>query len=508
MKIYACLAVALAAVASSGRTVYHVNCAGSNNYWYYYDENGVSKTGAQVASDKGEYDIWISRMSSGNRAYSATLSPYMFRIDGTNVTTSMTGPWCDGGGVMTIGAGGVTMGANNMIRFGNKSSGNPFVRFKLAESQTWSGPASGTVWSEFAIGCREDYYGYYWQTCAQALKDLTWTLDGRIKVILTATNDLSNVDVVVNPMARLILVEKYSNQTFGGALGAKTLTLKGGDAGSTIPALTIGGKANPSTTAVGSTTSPVAFSDITVAPKVYLQDGAAVEGGNVEYSVGELFVSGGDSTFSGNVAVKKNVVIDVASGASITFSGAVTSDDGAAIDATGQGTIAFTASTLDAALTGGGAISFSPTSGECVLRGDLSAFTGTVYVASGSLLIHPRAIVNPAATFTAAAGASYKNIEDSELGADCLLDGRDYYRDLNGEPHPYLYTKSVTSNANWPASGFFYYISPDGVTTNWVNWADGSVVCFEHRLSAGLGSQAPMHLCGLVRRASSGATTT
>ena len=492
------VAAALATV-SSARTKYLVDCSGSG-YWKFYTADGALIDASKIEKDS-DFDLEIARMSSLNKSYGSKFNMYSFTVAGTNVTTSMMGPWCDGNGTMTIGEGGVTMAANNMIRFGSK---NNIAQFKLAASQTWRGPSGSTAWSEFAIGCKEEWKGYYWQSYAQGLDDITWTLDGRIMLSFTATNSLSTVDVVVNPEARLLLVEKWGSQTFGGALGAKTLTLKGGDTGSSVPLFTIGAK-NPAMTAMGTTYAPNAFSDVTLAPKVYLADGASVKGGTVDYAVSELFVSGGDSTFSGDVTVTKDVSMDIGGGSSLEFTGNLYFADDAAIDLTGDGSLKFCGGEAELRVTGDGTLEFDPAGDEIVLRGDLSSFTGRIHVASGALLIHPDAAINEAAAFSAADGASYRTLAAGDFG-DYTVDNRQYYRDSHGVSHPYLCMSRVSGNTSWPKAGQFWYLSADG-TTNWVDWVDGSVVDFQLPWSAGLGNQAAMHTAGIVRRASSGATT-
>ena len=102
-----------------------------------------------------------------------------------------------------------------------------------------------------------------------ALKDLTWTLDGRMMVCLTASNDLSNVDIVVNPKARLLLQAGVSDRAYTPFLNAKSLTLKGGDTETSIPMLTLA-KTNPTSKFSTSAYAPATFDDATFSPKVFL----------------------------------------------------------------------------------------------------------------------------------------------------------------------------------------------------------------------------------------------
>ena len=240
------------ATVSFARTVYYADNT-EVNYWRFFDSEGNGISANSVAKDSG-FDLVTGRLASRNSALSDNLDVYSWTIAGTNVTKSMTGPWCDGSGAVTIGAGGLTMAANNAMRFGHKGG---LARVKLSESQTWRGPDSGAA--EFYIGCDGYWNGYYWNATVAALNDLDWTLDGRIKVFLCATNDLSKVDVTVNPDARLVLVEKWNGQTFGGALGAKTLTLRGDGGASSEPILTIGGGKNPDGAFMAPSYAPSSF---------------------------------------------------------------------------------------------------------------------------------------------------------------------------------------------------------------------------------------------------------
>ena len=459
----------------------------------FYSDDGTPVDKSVVAADKG-CDVTIVDMINDNTALDKYYDFYSWTIDATNITSSMMGPWCDNDGYVTLRDGGLTMGALNLMRMGHRYNN---VRIKLSETQTWRGPASGTKWSEFSLGSNHEWKGnYYWKARIAALKDRAWTLDGRIRVVIAASNDLSNVDITVNPKARLILSERWGSpqQTSNPRLGAKSFTLKGGDTESSVPLLTIGAQ-NPETLTFGTSYAPSTFDDTTISPNVYLVDGACVKGGTLDYSVSELHVSGGDSTFSGAVTFKKQALIDVASGASLTFTGSVSADEGAGIVLSGGGSIRFSKRTVTVPISGNGTIYCDCASegGEKILSGDLSGFTGTIYAASGEVLIHSNANINASATLSAAEGAVCRMLSTEDFG-DYSEDGRWYHRDAEGIKHQYLFLNAFPRNQNFGESKFREV--QDVVQSN--NWINGSVFVIDQHFGGGQGLSASTDLAGII----------
>lgn len=441
MREYMALAMAVMAtlsVSADGRNHY-LNKLRQSGGWTFYTDAGASVPINTVKADAG-CDVTTVDMITDTPTLSHNLDFHSWTIARTNATTSMTGPWCDGNGIMTLRGGGLAMSASHLFRFGHRDNA---VRVNLAESQAWSGPATGTAWAEFAIGCNNSYQGrYYWDARIQALTDLAWTLDGRIRVVMSASNDLSNVDVVVNPCARLILVGRWSSQTANAHLNAKSLTLKGGDSQSSVPLFTIGAQ-NPDTTSFGSTSyAPSAFDDATVSPKVYLLDGASITGGTVDYGVSKLFVVGGDSTFSGAVTLKKNVAIDIASGASLAFTGSLGTDCDACITLTGDGTFVLdVASSVHIAadctavklvgegaweesLAGASGITISSPGAIYLGPGALAGFSGSeISVEEGTLVLENGASLPSGCRVVTSGGASLVIVDPTGFDADARMGG-------------------------------------------------------------------------------------
>ena len=456
--------------------------------------NGVEVPKATVIADKG-CDVTVVDMKTDNPTIQDNYEFHSWTFDNTNAISELTGPWLDQNSTFTIGEGGVTLAANNRLSFGNKFTDT--VRVKLAESQTWSGPATGTTWAQFTMGWKQFYGGgHYWRSTFKSLKDIVWTLDGRIKVSLTASNDLSNVDLVVNPNARLILIGQFfnsSNIACNAHLNAKSLTLKGGDAGSSLATFTVGAQ-NPDTV-FGTTSAPSTFDDATVSPKVNLVDGASIKGGTFDYAVSELNVSGGDSTISGAVTLKKKVGIDIAANASLAFTGSVSADEGAGVELTGDGSLVITNALFGVPIGGNGNIRCDPGAGvEVVISGDLSSFTGSIHVATGTLLIHSDAQLNPAATVTAAEGASYRYITAADFG-DYTENGKWYYRDSDGVRHQYQFLNGFESNTHFPGSVTFREI-PDVVASD--KWRSGSVFVVDQKFGGGIGIDASLAMEGFI----------
>ena len=472
---FALMAMVALSVSADGRNHY-LNKLRQASGWSFYTDAGVGVPINTVLADKG-CDVTTVDLANDNVGLSHEFDFNSWTVASTNVLTGSTGPWLDSNGSVRLRAGGLAIDANNKLSIGGKTDK---VRVTLAESQTWSGPSSGTVFGYIALGLANPF-GNYGLGRIVAENDMVWTLDGRIKVSFTASNDLSNVDIVVNPKARIILMSQLGNAYFFNQfLNAKSLTLKGGDAESADPQLTIGAQ-NPGSP-LGTSYAPAAFDDATVSPNVYLVDGASVTGGTVDYGVSELSVSGGDSTFSGAVTLKKQVAIDVASGASLKFTGSVSADEGAGIALTGSGSLSFSDRLITVPISGDGTIALDPGSGEAVVGGDLSEFTGTIHAKSGAVLIHPDAHLNPGATLTAAEGAVCRVLTSGDFG-DYSVDGKSFFRSSDGISHQFLYMDGFSGNVGFPSRTSFRE-TPDAEQSG--SWVNGSVLAMDRRFGGGL----------------------
>lgn len=495
-SVVACvgLMVALSASATGERTFYTSDLLRTNDGWwrFYRQPEGTPLSKYEMSLTKdGDVTIVHTCPKSQTMGMGYAYDFFSWTIAGTNVTTEAMGPWVDGAGSVSLGAGGLTMTANNVWRFGNTDGR---VRVYLKESQTWSGPADGSDWAWMGIGCKEFYSGYYWQSRIAALKDLTWTLDGRIQVTLSDANDLSNVDVIVNPLARLVLVKGYGEQVFNGKLGAKSLTLKGGDAESPKALFTVGA-ANPSTH-FGETVAPSTFDAATVAPVVNLVDGADVTGGSVDYSVAQLNVTGGDSTFSGNVVLRDDVAIDIADGATFAFTGTLAADDGKGLTVTGAGRYLAPSSGLSTPVRGSGVLAFDPGAGnEIVLHEDLSAFTGTILALSGTVFVHEDSGLPMVAKLVAEDGAAILRFKSSDAGdfTDAVT-GHLYYRAPDGVRHHYLFANQFTKNTT---GGQLTYRRNRDVDES-VAWIDDSILVFDTNNSGGIEMSSDYNIYGFV----------
>ena len=476
-------AAVMPVLAETSRTLYHCDMSKNNKEWGYSLPDGTAVAPAVIAADKGcdlitkvLYPDWVNCVATLN----TSLDLYSWKIAPENALTGTSGAFVDGGGAVTLHEGGFSVDAANIaVHFGSKSHAS---RIKLAASQTWKGPQSGSAWAQFSVGSTFYYNGYYWDAVVAAKDEMAWTIDGRLKLILTGGNSLSGVDVTVNPSARLILVEKWNDQTFGGKLGAKSLTLKGGDT-SSIAQLTVGAK-NPDTW-MGVTYAPSTFDDATLSPLVRLVDGASIAGGTVDYAVSRLEVSGGDSVFSGDVTVSKRVAVDIAEGATFAFAKKPAFADSAAIVLSGKGGFRYPTDEIDFPVEGDGTIVCNPAGGETVLRTDLSAFTGTLRVDSGVLLVHRDAKLNPSVQIVTAEGVAWRYLEERDFG-DFIIDGQSYYRDRNGVLHQYLYMNDISKNIAFGSATF--RTSP--AVEESVPWKNGSVLVFDRKMDGGFGNEA------------------
>ena len=482
-------------VVAQARTQY-LHCLAGQNYWEkFYTLDGKPVARSVVQADP-ECEVWTSQLDGSNITLDGkNFTFYSWRIDATNITTKMTGPWVDGSGVVTLGAGGLTMGERNLMRFGNPKNN---VRIALAASQTWRGPSSGTAWSYFHIGSYNTWGdNKYWHARIAANDSINWTIDGRIKVALTGPNDLSNVDVVVKPKARLLLLSSWADGACkaDARLKARSLTLEGGDTESSEALLTVGAK-NPATW-IENAYAPAAFNDDTFSPDIRLLNGASITGGTVDYGVSRLTVSGGASSFSGTVRLKKKGVVDIAAGARLSFTGSVTADSGAGLEVTGAGELCFSSGSISVPLSGNGCIVCDPASGEETVvtpASDLSSFEGTIYVARGTLLVSPAVTLNENVTIRTAQGASWRKLTDADYG-DFEENGRMHFRDSDGILHAYLYQNAMSGkNGEFGFSGFRR--TPAAEESH--KWEDGSVYVIDRTLDAGQNVPSKVEVAGII----------
>ena len=443
------------------------------------------------------YDGVVVHEYSDNNAWNIVPKLHSWTIDYTNNVS--VGTWCDGAGTVTIGEGGLTMTSGKTLDFGDGSSR---VRVKLAESQTWQGPATGTR-PRFCIGTTR-YTGSYYHSQIAAERDLAWTLQGLIGVYLFGNNDLSGVDVVVKDQAALCLSKTSRTYTTDVRLHAKSLTLDGAT-------IQIGKAFSESGSTLGTTATPD-FTDDVLAPTVVLLNGGSVDGGTVNYGVSRLSVTGGDSTFSGAVTfVGDEASVDVASGASLTFSGSLAQADGVSstLNVTGGGcvtlpsasavgvvsgadasTLAFAgAGVVEAAIEGFAKIEVSPDAGAlatATLKGDLSGFAGTeIRAKSGTVFIHPKANLPAGVNLVADAGATIKVLEDSDLGT-FTVDGKDYERDADGIAHARLYMEDYSGNT-YVVYRKFYQAAGAVPEAEKIAWQAGAEMVYENGRSHGYG---------------------
>lgn len=458
----------------------------SQGAWLLFDANWNRTT----LDPNTWYDGIVVHEMAGNNSWNIAPKLHSWTIDYTNDVSA--GVWCDGNGTVTIGEGGLTMTSGKTFDFGDGSSR---VRVKLAESQTWQGPASGTR-PRFCIGTTA-YTGGYYHSQVAAEKDLSWTIQGLISVYLFGNNDLSGVDVVVKDQAALCLSKTCKTNTTDVRLHAKSLTLDGAT-------IQIGKAFSESGSTLGTTATPD-FTDDVLAPMVVFLNGGSVDGGTVNYGVSRLSVSGGDSTFSGAVTfVGDEVSVDVASGASLTFSGSLAQADGvsATLNVTGEGsvtlpsasavgnvsgadaaTLAFAgAGVVEAAIEGFAKIEVSPGAGAlatATLKGDLSGFAGTeIRAKSGTVFIHPKANLPAGVNLVADAGATIKVLEDSDLGA-FTVDGKDYERDADGIAHARLYMEDYSGNT-YVVYRKFYQAAGAVPEAEKIAWQAGAEMVYEN----------------------------
>ena len=478
------------------RTLYLCDMSKNKQGWIYSLQDGTQVDGTTVAADKGcklHTAVIYNKWQNINTYLYHHLDVYSWDIAPTNAITGPSGGFVEGTTAITIGAGGLSISPNLYIHFASK--GEPVVRVKLSEDQTWRGPEDGNGWGRISMGSTIHSGGYYNNVIMEASKDVTWTLDKRVKVSFMEASALNNVDIIVNPHARLVLVDEWEGQInpgdFAGKIGAKSLTLKGGNTTSSEPLFVVGAK-NPGLD-IGTTYAPSSFDDVTVAAHVKLVDGASITGGTVDYALSRLSVSGGASVFSGEVTVKKNVAIDIAQGATFTFTGNVKLEEGASVAISGDGGFRYARDVIDWPVTGDGVILCDPAAGETILRTDLSGFSGKIRVAKGTLLIHPDAKLSKDIEIVTDEGASYRELGDDDFG-DVTVGGRKFYRDLSGVAHPYLYMNSVSKNLTFGDVGFRHSADVEETAA----WEDGAVCVIDRTLDGGLANNTSVTAEGLV----------
>jgi len=445
--------------------------------------------GEQALADDPNDVVRHIHTDTDNVGWGYTAEIYRLVLDATNVTTSAVGPWCDNGGVLKLGAGGLHVAANNLMDFANSGDA---LRVKLLETQTWSGPETGTDWGYFRVGAGR-YGSYVYGSMGAAGDDVRWTLDGRILVTLARTNDLGKVDVVVNPKARLVLRESFENGrgkfVTSGRLNAKSVTFAGVDPDYPTEAAYEVGKAPTHEQPGGgwSNVTPYGFDDETLAPTVTLQNGASVAAGTdgkARYGLTQLNVTGGDSTFSGTVTITNDATISIAAGASFAFTGTYAVEAGRTVTLTGEGAfkVGTEAETLPFAGTGVVEIDASGER-EVVLSQDLSGFTGTIRAKGGKVFVLAGANLPAGATFEAESGSVCKRLEASDL-VRFVEDGRTYDRAADGRSHAVLYANKFSSNTY--VSSLRFRSIPD-VEAQLTFELDSTVV-FDRESGGGVGS--------------------
>lgn len=317
----------------------------------------------------------------------------------------------------SVGAGGLQFTqAGGGFTFGYYM---PMTILALTADQVWEGKnASGM--SAVSVGYQHNFHKPYTDSRIVANAGVTdLTITGRLAALFySPNNNLANVTVRVENGAELVLPDVTVSGTDAGStwhtkgrLNAKCVVFSGEGIrarfGSVSPVVEGMKNVRPKTVDV--------IDVATLAPDVTLDAGADLVVSNVTFALDRISVTGGGtSTISGSALVFTNDVTEFAIDegsrlalAALPKAGAET----AAIAVTGAGTFelasGFTAGTLtgiDVAstatlaitggepliipITGSGTVLVNPGDGEEVFIDDLSGFSGTVEVMSGTLYLN------------------------------------------------------------------------------------------------------------------------
>lgn len=348
---------------------------------FYYDRNALSLGGDSVEWQDGS--VWTF---ANDTAYHHAIN-----FDGRARKYDMYGMLFEkelkfsnnsyiyiGNVTNNIGAGGIKSEKGGFRFMFHKSGGqNAFIN--LAESQTWSGPASDSLTADAFMIAANYPAGATYSNNIYAVDNVVWTLSGNLLVnMLTYENVLTNADVVIKHPAVMAIAQ---HSEYGrGRLNARSLTL---DAGVGV----YFGKNKSLTLAAGGASynqfgflgSFPEISPLQVAKTIVLTNGAtltACEPTTVTGGVTVVASAGSTTAFSGTFSLMDGeTVIRVCEGGTLDLTAARFGEKTARFSLEGGGTLV-----LDCDMNG--------FNGELLISSaSLAGFSGSIVVKNGTLML-------------------------------------------------------------------------------------------------------------------------
>lgn len=287
-------------------------------------------------------------------------------------------------------------------------------RITLAESQTWTGPASDTLTANaFVIVANQPYKSFY-TNHIYAADNVVWTIEGDTFLhMLTYTNDLSNADMVIRAPA-IVSVPRHA---FGdGRLYARSLTIDGG-AGIYFGKNTSMKYSSAPDSGYGLGSIPL-ISPVQIAQTIVLTNGATLTALETTTVTGGVTIVSAGTTpnaFSGTFSfVDDETVIQIPAGATLDLTEATLGGTG------------------DFALTGEGTVKVAmqaDSDGYCNLDSwiarHMSDFEGSAIltVAEGTMVIANASSIPSGCTIVTSGDGAVLVVDDTDFDAETQLGG-------------------------------------------------------------------------------------
>ena len=386
------------------------NALSSGTYW---GGNAYSYTRADAQAATGSQpwingSVWVFERNAPHTGWSSfggERQYYGLIIERPCLSDSFR---MEGGCVMTFGALGIHSDVSDTnLRFYHNGSAAKIV---LAESQTWSGPAAGTLSSApFVIIPNYTYSGAYSNRVAAA-ENVVWTIEGDTFLALhTYTNELDAADVVIKAPAIVSIPQHWYGL---GCLGARTLTIDGGTG------LYFGANLSLDPGTVGSGTWGIGsyplISPGQVARTIALKNGATLTAlaattvtGGVTVVAADTSVTALSGTF---VLADSETVFRIDAGATLDLTGATFTGTGACAFE-GCGTLR-----LDCTAAGSDDLLF-------LRDAALSGFSGDIVVAGGTLVLESGASIPAGQTVTTEGTGNLLVIDPDDFDPNVQMGG-------------------------------------------------------------------------------------
>lgn len=211
----------LTAKAESGKTVYaDLSVVGAVSYTL---EDGTSVSGPSAGDD-----LIVTKLIDRN-----TTPGFDWKINSLVFDAPRAGNFWIDGGVVSVGAGGVTFRQNTLWKVGRSSETDR--RFRLTANQEWRGTETDPGdFSRATLSIGATYGGYYRMGLGVTEGVTQLTMSRYLDAVFMGQNtQMGDLDVTVKTPARLQVVYQYGNPAavIDARLGCHSLTLEGdGDA--------------------------------------------------------------------------------------------------------------------------------------------------------------------------------------------------------------------------------------------------------------------------------------